>query len=75
VNRSPIQRMVDEACGFDPDAPAPPKEPVQPPTDEEVRIFTECMDAAMKWSRKPSDPKRVAALRKACRAAREAGWR
>ena len=35
--RSPIEMMVDKACGFDPNAPPPPREPVKA-DDEQTQL-------------------------------------
>ena len=74
MSRTPIERMVDEACGFDPNAPAPLPEPPRVPSEEDVLVFVATMDAAMRWHRRPSDPKRRKSLHEACKAARKAGW-
>ena len=43
--RSPIEMMVDRACGFDPDAPRPPK----PPIDLEASTLMRVGTAAVAW--------------------------
>lgn len=47
--RSPIEMMVDRACGFDPNNPPPAK---PKPSDAEIQAaFTEVFDAALAWQK------------------------
>jgi hypothetical protein len=46
--RSPIEMMVDKACGFDPDAPT------KPPLEEETKALCAVGDAAVTWFKKMS---------------------
>ncbi len=45
MSRSPIQMMVDQACGFDPNAPKP--KPVT--LDAETKALLAVVDAAEVW--------------------------
>lgn len=46
--RSPIEMMVDKACGFDPGAAPPPREPVKA-DDPETQAVCDVCEAAAAW--------------------------
>ena len=47
--RSPIDMMVDKACGFDHNAPPPPREPVKA-EDEQTQLVCDACTALAKWA-------------------------
>ncbi len=47
--RSPIEMMVDQACGFDPNAPPPPREPVKA-DDEQTQLVCDACTALAAWA-------------------------
>lgn len=56
--RSPIEMMVDQACGFDPSAPAPARPPARPPVkadDPETQAVCDVCEAATAWARAIDD--------------------
>jgi hypothetical protein len=52
--RSPIEMMVDKACGFDPNAPSPPRPPVKA-DDPETQAVCDVCEAAAAWVRAIED--------------------
>lgn len=51
--RSPIEQMVDLACGFDPDAPRPPAPPprnTEADIEADSNVLLEVAEAAKLWS-------------------------
>ena len=50
--RSPIERMVDQACGFDPSkAEAEPKSPTKEQLDDVTAAMLEVCSAACAWAK------------------------
>lgn len=47
--RSPIEMMVDKACGFDPDAPPQPRAPVKA-DDEQTQLVCDACTALAAWA-------------------------
>lgn len=75
--RSPIEAMVDAACGFDPNKP-PPREPIKA-EDPETQAVLDVCEAAAAWVRSFDGTKAEArtaedALRKAARVLVASGW-
>lgn len=68
MSRSPIEMMVDKACGFDPEAPRAAEQ-----ATEEVSALLMVADAALAWWRNPGD-KEADALRMACERLDALGW-
>jgi|DEB19_MinimDraft_2_1074335.scaffolds.fasta_scaffold36649_2 hypothetical protein len=47
--RSPIEMMVDQACGFDPNAPTPPRPPVVA-DDPQTQLVCDACTAVAAWA-------------------------
>lgn len=75
MSRSPIEIMIDTACGYDPDAPLP--RPAVKLDDAEVQAVYDVCEAAAVWVQADSAGDAEAALndlRLKARALVAAGW-
>ena len=74
--RSPIEMMVDKACGFDPNAPPPPRVPVKA-DDEQTQVVCDACTALAAWAEAvdgDAHTDEVAAKKRAALAAGRALW-
>lgn len=58
IRRTAIEMMVDQACGFDPNAPTPPRPKCKATKKHLVLRCLRCSDETMA-KREPRDPKKA----------------